>query len=73
MKELRISSPNGGTLSYEYKSNDDLNTQYEELSRLDICKSCNRYIKVTSTCKECGCFMFLKTKIKKCKCPLDKW
>ena len=73
MKELRVSSPNGGTLLYEYESDDDLSTQREEMSRLDICRSCDKYIKVTSTCKECGCFMVLKTKLKKSKCPLDKW
>jgi hypothetical protein len=41
--------------------------------RLDICKSCDRYTKLTKTCKECMCFMPLKVMFKKVHCPLSKW
>jgi hypothetical protein len=42
-------------------------------SRLEICETCDRYIKLTSTCKECMCFMKIKTTIKEVYCPLNKW
>lgn len=41
--------------------------------RLNICKSCDRYFKLTGTCKECGCFMRVKAKIAPLSCPSKKW
>lgn len=43
------------------------------LQRLDICKSCDKFIKATTQCKECGCIMKLKTKLPNASCPLHKW
>ena len=37
--------------------------------RLNICKSCNHYFKLTGTCKLCGCFMRVKTTIARLNCP----
>ena len=47
----------------------------EELSayRLEICKTCPFYRKLSNTCKKCGCFMTLKTTLKNARCPIDKW
>ena len=72
-KVLEIASPRGGTLSYEYDSDEDLVTKKSESERMSICKLCDSFISLTTTCKECGCFMILKTKLKKSKCPLNKW
>ena len=41
--------------------------------RLNICLSCDRFMKVTRTCKECGCLMDAKTKLENAFCPLGKW
>jgi len=41
--------------------------------RLNICKSCDRYIHATTQCKECGCIMKMKTSIPHANCPLGKW
>ena len=48
-------------------------TKEKAAERLNICKSCDRIIKVTLTCKECGCFMKVKTKLETSKCPKNKW
>lgn len=41
--------------------------------RLEICKACPEFIKLTTTCKKCGCFMAAKTKLKGATCPIGKW
>ena len=73
MKVLQITSPNGGTLSYEYDSDSDLAGEKSESERIKICKSCDEFIQITTICKKCGCFMILKTKLTKSKCPEGKW
>ena len=47
----------------------------EELAayRLEICKTCPFYRKLSNTCRKCGCFMKLKTTLAHAKCPIDKW
>jgi len=47
----------------------------EELAeyRLEICKGCEFYRKLSNTCKKCGCFMKLKTTLEHAKCPIGKW
>jgi hypothetical protein len=47
----------------------------EELAayRLEICKTCPFYRKLSNTCRKCGCFMKLKTTLKNAKCPEGKW
>lgn len=42
-------------------------------ARLAECRSCENFIKITSTCTQCGCFMKFKTQIKNAKCPIGKW
>ena len=41
--------------------------------RLDICRSCNKYIKVTGNCSVCLCFMRVKASIGQMSCPLELW
>jgi hypothetical protein len=41
--------------------------------RLEICRGCPFFRKLSQTCKKCGCFMTLKTTLKNAKCPVDKW
>jgi len=47
----------------------------EEISayRLEICKSCEHYRRLSNTCRKCGCFMKLKTTLEHAKCPIGKW
>lgn len=42
-------------------------------ARMDICRGCPHFIKLTSQCKKCGCFMAAKTKIQSATCPVNKW
>lgn len=41
--------------------------------RYNICKSCDKFIELTSTCKLCGCFMTAKTWLPSSSCPAGKW
>jgi hypothetical protein len=41
--------------------------------RYNVCKECDKFIKLTAQCKECGCFMKAKVKLKESHCPLAKW
>lgn len=41
--------------------------------RIDICKECPDFIKLTKQCKRCGCFMPAKVLMKFQKCPAGKW
>lgn len=47
----------------------------EELAqyRLEICKGCEHFRKLSLTCRKCGCFMKLKTTLENAKCPIGKW
>ena len=42
-------------------------------ARLEVCRGCDKYIKVTGNCKVCGCFMRVKASIGIMSCPLEKW
>ncbi len=41
--------------------------------RLDICRQCNKFLKITQQCKMCLCIMPAKTILAHASCPLDKW
>ncbi|QDP49300.1 MAG: hypothetical protein Unbinned3065contig1007_14 [Prokaryotic dsDNA virus sp.] len=41
--------------------------------RMQICKECNYYFKLTGNCKVCGCFMKIKSRIGSMSCPKGKW
>ena len=41
--------------------------------RLEICNSCDEFVKKISFCRTCGCYMPVKTWLPKAKCPLKKW
>jgi hypothetical protein len=53
------------------------NTEYVDdnlyTERMNICRSCEHLVKLTTQCKKCGCFMQAKTKLKNAACPLGKW
>lgn len=42
-------------------------------NRLDICSTCEFFIKESVRCTKCGCFMNTKTMFKKVSCPVGKW
>lgn len=58
---------------------DLLNPNKEKVSdeaqkrRMDICKSCPFFIKITGQCSKCGCLMAGKTKLADASCPINKW
>lgn len=41
--------------------------------RLDICKGCQHFNKLTTQCNKCGCIMSIKTLFKETKCPIGRW
>jgi len=41
--------------------------------RLEICKGCVRFHRLTHSCQECHCFMPLKTWLSEAECPINKW
>ena len=41
--------------------------------RLEICKVCPSFNKLTVGCNECGCFLKMKAKMERATCPLGKW
>jgi hypothetical protein len=43
------------------------------IERMDICRSCEHFLKVTGQCKKCGCIMAMKTKLPNATCPVEKW
>lgn len=43
------------------------------LDRLEICKSCEHFIKATTQCTKCGCVMNAKVKLPNAECPIHKW
>ena len=43
------------------------------VERINICKSCPKYLELTNECAECGCYIPMKAKIILDSCPLGKW
>lgn len=54
--------PNIGRVSDEVKA-----------ARLDICKQCPFFMKLSKQCRKCGCIMTLKTALPHASCPVGKW
>jgi len=42
-------------------------------ARLEVCRRCDKYIKVTGNCSVCLCFMRVKASIGQMSCPKKKW
>lgn len=42
-------------------------------SRLEICNTCEFFIKESARCSKCGCFMNAKIKLQAVRCPIGKW
>lgn len=53
------------------------NTKYvsQEIydSRLEQCKACEHFIKLSGQCSKCGCIMKLKCAVEHAFCPEGKW
>lgn len=45
----------------------------QKQARLDICYSCDKFVKETMRCSACGCYLNTKTEWKTSSCPLGKW
>lgn len=41
--------------------------------RLEQCKSCENFIKLSNQCSKCGCIMKLKCAVSHAFCPIGKW
>lgn len=41
--------------------------------RYAVCKTCKKFISVSTQCRVCLCFMPIKTKLNMTECPLGKW
>ena len=41
--------------------------------RLDICKSCPKFLSITQQCKLCFCIMPAKTILAAASCPIGNW
>lgn len=41
--------------------------------RMDICKQCDHFSKMTTQCGVCGCIMQFKTTLADAVCPIGKW
>jgi hypothetical protein len=64
-KEARpwdLLNPNIGRVSEEIK----------EL-RMDACRNCEFFVKLTQQCTKCGCIMPAKTSLPHASCPIGKW
>ena len=42
-------------------------------ARMEVCKSCDKFLPLTQQCKECWCVMPAKTTLPNASCPLHKW
>jgi len=62
-------------LNYITKNEEKVLFVSEEVynTRVDTCKSCNKYDKFENRCIECGCYIPAKAKIVLDSCPLEKW
>lgn len=84
-RSLGVNSTPGLDLCHDRLMDDDvtfldaLNPLAERVSRmvraerLRECRSCDRFIALTSQCRECGCFMVAKTTLARAECPLGRW
>ena len=41
--------------------------------RMEVCKECPKFVKISTQCKICLCFMPIKTKLNMTECPMGKW
>jgi hypothetical protein len=55
--------------------NKNIERSSEEIKneRMEICRSCPFFIKITTQCSKCGCVMEAKTRLAEASCPVDKW
>lgn len=55
--------------------NKNIERSSEEIKneRMEICRSCPFFIKITTQCSKCGCVMEAKTRLAEASCPVNKW
>jgi hypothetical protein len=55
--------------------NKNIERSSEEIKneRMEICRSCPFFIKITTQCSKCGCVMEAKTRLAEASCPVGKW
>jgi hypothetical protein len=50
---------------------DDLIKMYSD--RMNTCRECEHFIKLTKQCGKCMCFMPVKVRMVNQHCPINKW
>ena len=58
---------------WRYKERSTKDKYKSGISRLNICKECDRYNTLMKICKECKCVMPLKVNFITSTCPIGKW
>jgi hypothetical protein len=62
VKPWDMLDPNAGRVSKE---------TLEE--RLESCRGCEHFIRLSGQCKKCLCFMKLKAQLPQAECPVGRW
>ena len=42
-------------------------------ARLESCRGCEHFIRLSGQCKKCLCFMKLKAQLPHAECPVGRW
>lgn len=54
-------------------SGSGLLNQDEVNKRIEVCNSCEFFVKDDKRCIKCGCFIKIKARMRSQKCPIGKW
>lgn len=52
---------------------DFIENRPEAGQRLEVCKTCNYFLKENAICDMCGCQLYIKVMFSQAKCPMGKW
>jgi len=56
-----------------FNPNKDRVSDKAQERRMEICRACPFFIKITTQCSKCACIMTQKTKLADASCPIGKW
>jgi len=56
-----------------FNPNKDRVSDTAQERRMEICRACPFFIKITTQCSKCACIMTQKTKLADASCPIGKW
>ena len=56
-----------------FNPNKDRVSDAAQERRMEICRACPFFIKITTQCSKCACIMTQKTKLADASCPIGKW